>query len=104
MVLPTVYPRIKSAQKIFRSPGTMQDPSISTAIYVILLSAVAFMYSRIRAIEAQIDMLVSASVDLNTLQADFTTVREKVDDLDKKCQGVGADIESDTDGDSDEDD
>lgn len=57
----------------------MQDTSLSTAIYVILLSAVAFMYSRIRAIEAKVEVLASVAVDMDTVKSDVEGLKEALD-------------------------
>jgi hypothetical protein len=59
----------------------MQDASLSTAIYVILLSAVAFMYSRIRAIEAKVEMITSATLDIGTIKDDIEDLKGTVESM-----------------------
>jgi len=77
---------------------------MSTAVYVVLLSAVMFMYSRLRSIEAHVDMLMATIDEWVSMRDDVDMLTERVDKLHVEADGGPDDEDEDEDEDGDEDD
>ena len=82
---------------------------MSTAVYVVLLSAVMFMYSRLRSIEAHVDMLMATIDEWVSMRDDVDMLTERVDKLhveadDGDCGGPDDEDEDDDEAEDDDED